>query len=119
MLEAQLDAERHKCRLATQDLANCDKLDAADELLKLAWLARDEAVERKNAVQVSLAKSRIETMQVSSQLMEAVQQKAELSHRLAQFEVSASLSVCLSRELTTIFLNSHRVSNNQTIQFVT
>lgn len=78
-----------KCLLLQNDLANCDSNQPKEEIVKLAWKARDEAVERKNVAEISLAKTRIENMQISSQLMEVVQQKGELSQKLAQFEVSS------------------------------
>jgi coiled-coil domain-containing protein 64 len=51
---------------------------------------RDAAVARKNAVEVELAKTRIDVMQANSQLMEAIQQKVELSQQLEQWQVSYS-----------------------------
>lgn len=84
--ETKLAALEERCTILSNDLSNCDK--PKEEIVKLAWRARDEAVERKNAAEISLAKTRIENMQISSQLMEVVQQKGELSQRLAQFEVS-------------------------------
>jgi len=45
-------------------------------------------VESKNAAEVDLARNRIEMMQVSSQLMEAVQQKVTLSEKLEDMEVN-------------------------------
>lgn len=85
--EAKLVNLEERCAILSQDLSNCDR--PKEEIVKLAWKARDEAVERKNAAEISLAKTRIENMQISSQLMEVVQQKGELSQKLAQFEVSS------------------------------
>lgn len=84
--ETKLAALEEKCAILSDDLSNCDK--PKEEIVKLAWKARDEAVERKNNAEICLAKTRIENMQISSQLMEVVQQKGELSQKLAQFEVS-------------------------------
>lgn len=84
--EAKLKQLDEKCKLLHDDLSNCDK--PTEQIVQLAWKARDEAVERKNMAEISLAKTRIENMQISSQLMEVVQQKGELSQKLAQFEVS-------------------------------
>lgn len=42
---------------------------------------------RKNTVEIELAKTRIELMHINSQLMEAVQQKVELSQQLDQWQV--------------------------------
>ncbi|CAB4058114.1 CCDC64 [Lepeophtheirus salmonis] len=48
-----------------------------DQLIKQAWEVRDDAVKKKNEAEVSLAKERINLMQINSQLMEAIQQKIE------------------------------------------
>ena len=59
-----------------------------DEVVRKAWEVRDAAVARKNAVEVELAKTRIDVMQANIQLMEAIQQKVELSQQLEQWQVS-------------------------------
>ena len=61
---------------------------ARDEVVCKAWEVRDAAVARKNTVEVELAKTRIDVMQANSQLMEAIQQKVELSQQLEQWQVS-------------------------------
>eukprot|EP00092_Neocalanus_flemingeri_P067246 GFUD01082040.1.p1 GENE.GFUD01082040.1~~GFUD01082040.1.p1 ORF type:complete len:219 (-),score=98.54 GFUD01082040.1:86-679(-) len=66
-------------------------------MIKSAWKTRDEAVEVKNTAEVELAKNRIEKMQVSSQLMEAVQQKVSLSQQLEEWEVD--LQVILQEQV--------------------
>lgn len=58
-----------------------------DEVVRKAWEVRDAAVARKNAVEVELAKTRIDVMQANSQLMEAIQQKVELSQQLEQWQM--------------------------------
>lgn len=83
--QVQLDNLKERNGILESDLENCDK--PKEEIVKLAWKARDEAVQRKNNAEITLAKTRIENMQITSQLMEVVQQKGELSQRLAQFEV--------------------------------
>lgn len=93
--ETKVAALEERCQLLSDDLSNCDK--PKEEIVKLAWRARDEAVERKNNAEISLAKTRIESMQIASQLMEAVQQKGELSQRLAQFEVSLRILYTTTR----------------------
>lgn len=54
---------------------------------------RDNAVARKNACEIELAKTRIDVMQVNSQLMEAIQQKVELSQQLEQWQVGVFVTV--------------------------
>lgn len=56
-------------------------------MVRKAWEVRDGAVARKNATQVELARTRIDVMQANSQLMEAIQQKVELSQQLEQWQV--------------------------------
>lgn len=60
---------------------------ARDEVVRKAWEVRDAAVARKNTVEVELAKTRIDVMQANSQLMEAIQQKVELSQQLEQWQM--------------------------------
>jgi len=60
---------------------------ARDDVVRKAWEVRDAAVARKNAVEVELAKTRIDVMQANSQLMEAIQQKVELSQQLEQWQM--------------------------------
>ena len=62
-----------------------------DEIVKRAWELRDQAVARKNTVEIELAKTRIECMHVNSQLMEAIQQKITLSEQIDQWQVSKML----------------------------
>lgn len=115
MREAELQAAREE-----RDLAVRDKMDAmriqrdscsegsgddatsgsgADEknsslipeLLRKAWEQRDGAVRRKNAVQVQLARTRVDVLQANGQLMEAIGQKVELSQQLEQWQVSLDI----------------------------
>ena len=57
-----------------------------DQLVRKAWDVRDEAVKRKNAAEIEVSKERIATMQINSQLLEAIQQKVELSKQLSQWQ---------------------------------
>jgi len=56
--------------------------------VKKAWELRDQAVQRKNKAEIEVARTRIDMMQVNSQLMEAIQQKVKLSTQLEQWQVS-------------------------------
>lgn len=96
-----VEEERDNLR---SDLANSNL--SKDLVIKKAWETRDTAVKRKNAAEVDLAKQRIAIMQVSkvivkgllfhffkvmplqinSQLMEAIQQKVELSQQLEDWK---------------------------------
>merc|ERR1739844_844458 len=66
------------------DLENSEA--GRDVLIKKAWDTRDAAVKRKNNTEIELAKTRIDVMQINSQLMEAIQQKVELSQQLDQWQ---------------------------------
>lgn len=57
---------------------------AKDEIVKKAWDLRDQAVARKNKAEIDVARTRIDMMQIDSQLMEAIQQKIQLSQQLEQ-----------------------------------
>ncbi|XP_071517152.1 bicaudal D-related protein homolog isoform X2 [Panulirus ornatus] len=83
--EAQLKAVAEERDNLKHDLENTHL--AKDELVKKAWDMRDNAVARKNACEIELARTRIDVMQINSQLMEAIQQKVELSQQLEQWQV--------------------------------
>ncbi|CAG2060541.1 unnamed protein product, partial [Timema podura] len=73
-----------------RDQARADLMDtylAQDEVVQKAREARDKAMSRKNMVEIQLAKTRVEMMQTSSQLMEAIQQKVGLSQQLEEWQV--------------------------------
>ncbi|KAJ8713142.1 hypothetical protein PYW08_008446 [Mythimna loreyi] len=58
-----------------------------DEAVTKARQERDEAMERKKAAEVALAKTRVELMQANSQLYEAVRQKVDLGQQLEQWQM--------------------------------
>ncbi|XP_046979460.1 bicaudal D-related protein homolog [Schistocerca americana] len=83
--EAELLAAKEERDQARLDLQNTHL--ARDEIINKAWQVRDGAVARKNATEVELARTRIDVMQVNSQLLEAIQQKVELSQQLEQWQM--------------------------------
>merc|ERR1719245_1009487 len=82
--EVQLKAAEEERDTLRSDIENCDA--SKDVLIKKAWDTRDAAVKRKNNTEIELAKTRIDVMQINSQLMEAIQQKVELSQQLDQWK---------------------------------
>jgi len=82
--EVQLKAAEEERDTLKDDIANSDA--GKDVLIKKAWDTRDAAVKRKNNTEIELAKTRIDVMQINSQLMEAIQQKVELSQQLDQWK---------------------------------
>ena len=80
--EVQLKAVEEERDTLKSDIENCEA--GKDVLIKKAWETRDAAVRRKNNTEIELAKTRIDVMQINSQLMEAIQQKVELSQQLDQ-----------------------------------
>ncbi|XP_076369466.1 bicaudal D-related protein homolog isoform X2 [Tachypleus tridentatus] len=83
--EAELAALKEERDRLAEDIGNTNM--GKDQVVKKAWEVRDKAVARKNAVEIELAKTRIDVMQINSQLMEAIQQKVELSQQLEQWQV--------------------------------
>ncbi|XP_037071644.1 bicaudal D-related protein homolog [Pollicipes pollicipes] len=59
---------------------------AKDDLVRKAWEARDQAVRRKSAAELELAKARIDVLQTNSQLLESIQHKVRLSCQLDQWQ---------------------------------
>ncbi|XP_076306898.1 bicaudal D-related protein homolog [Tachypleus tridentatus] len=98
---AVLKEERDQLR---EDISN-SKI-AKDEIVKKAWEVRDGAVERKNAVEIQLAKTRIDMMHINSQLMEAIQQKVELSQQLEQWQVD--MQILLDEQLKSKLKNQEQ-----------
>merc|ERR1712227_1194633 len=82
--EVQLKAVEEERDTLKDDIENCEA--GKDVLIKKAWETRDAAVRRKNNTEIELAKTRIDVMQINSQLMEAIQQKVELSQQLDQWQ---------------------------------
>lgn len=95
MCETELAGAREERDRARSDMQDLDSL-AKDEMIRKAWEVRDGAVARKNATQVELARTRIDVLQANSQLMEAIQQKVELSQQLEQWQVCLVVFVCCS-----------------------
>ena len=85
MAEVKLSALEEERDILKSDIENCSA--TKDELIKKAWDTRDAAVKRKNNTEIELARTRIDLMQVNSQLLEAIQQKVELSQQLDQWQV--------------------------------
>lgn len=83
--EAELAAVSEERDNARRDLSETHL--AKDEIVKKAWELRDQAVQRKNKAEIEVARTRIDMMQVNSQLMEAIQQKIQLSQQLEQWQV--------------------------------
>jgi len=89
LLEARLTATDEERLIMRKDVEESSL--SKETLIKSAWSSRDAAVSRKNVAEVELARGRIEVMQVSSQLMEAVQQKVSLSQQLEEWEVDLQI----------------------------
>lgn len=86
--EVELEATREERDTARRDVR--DTHLAKDEIIRRAWEVRDQAVARKNAAEIELARTRIDVLQINSQLLEAIQQKVELSQQLDQWQVKTT-----------------------------
>ena len=83
-MELELKAVKEERDQLKQDIE--DSGLSKDQLVRKAWEVRDEATKRKNAAEIEVSKERIATMQINSQLLEAIQQKVELSKQLSQWQ---------------------------------
>ncbi|KAG6803303.1 bicaudal D-related protein [Apis mellifera caucasica] len=83
--EAELRGVKEERDRARDDMEHSQL--TKDEILTQAYKVRDQAVARKNRAEVELAKTRIDVLQANSQLMEAIQQKIELSQQLEQWQM--------------------------------
>lgn len=94
--EAELKKALEEKEIAKSDLAKAS--ENPDHLLAEAREARDAAVSKKGELELQLARVRIDLLQVNSQLMEAVQQKVELSQQIEQWQVRETWSVARGLE---------------------
>ncbi|KAM8992728.1 BICD family-like cargo adapter 1 isoform 2-T2 [Guaruba guarouba] len=78
-----LKEERDRLRGAAEDK------ETSERLLQ-AIRDRDEAIAKKNAVEVELAKCKIDMMSLNSQLLDAIQQKVNLSQQLEAWQFASS-----------------------------
>ncbi|KAK0167324.1 hypothetical protein PV327_004739 [Microctonus hyperodae] len=83
--EAELRGVREERDRARGDIEDSEL--NRDEIIAQAYSVRDQAVARKNRAEVELARTRIDVLQVNSQLMETVKQKIELSQQLEQWQM--------------------------------
>ncbi|XP_051661351.1 BICD family-like cargo adapter 1 isoform X2 [Manacus candei] len=74
-----LKEERDRLRGAAEDK------ESSERLLQ-AIRDRDEAIAKKNAVEVELSKCKIDMMSLNSQLLDAIQQKVNLSQQLEAWQ---------------------------------
>uniref|UniRef100_A0A670ZWK5 BICD family like cargo adaptor 1 n=1 Tax=Pseudonaja textilis TaxID=8673 RepID=A0A670ZWK5_PSETE len=74
-----LKEERDRLRGSAEDK------EMSEQLLK-AIRDRDEAISKKNAVEMELAKCRMDMMSLNSQLLDAIQQKLNLSQQLEAWQ---------------------------------
>ena len=96
-MKVQLSAAEEQCETLQDDLESTEL--SKDTLIQKAWDARDAAVKRKHSSEVELAKERVASMQVNSQLMEAIQQKVELSQQLGMVSHKKSLITIFGQKL--------------------
>ncbi|XP_046386934.1 bicaudal D-related protein homolog [Ischnura elegans] len=107
-LTSQLSVAETKLRATEEerDVARADadsSAHAKEESVAKAWEMRDKALARKNAAEVELARTRIDLLQINSQLIEAIQQKVELSQQLEQWQMDMHLLLDeqMKKKLTT------------------
>ncbi|XP_010366581.1 BICD family-like cargo adapter 1 isoform X2 [Rhinopithecus roxellana] len=74
-----LKEERDRLRVTSED-------KEPKEQLQKAIKDRDEAIAKKNAVELELAKCRMDMMSLNSQLLDAIQQKLNLSQQLEAWQ---------------------------------
>lgn len=78
-----LKEERDRLRVTAED-------KEPKEQLQKAIRDRDEAIAKKNAVELELAKCKMDMMSLNSQLLDAIQQKLNLSQQLEAWQFASS-----------------------------
>ena len=92
VLEGELGAVKEERDQYKSDIDDSEL--SKDQLIKKAWEVRDAAVKRKNTAEIDLAKERIATMQINSQ----VRQTQKLSN-LRRMQNSFSKGFCSDHRL--------------------
>jgi len=110
VLKVELSAAEEQCKTLKEDIENSGI--SKDELVRIAWEARDAAVNRKNTAEIELAKERVASMQVNSQLLEAIQQKVELSQELEKWQTD--MEQLLEGQMRQQLLYGEKVTNYRT-----
>ena len=87
VLEVELGAVKEERDQYKSDIDDSEL--SKDQLIKKAWEVRDAAVKRKNTAEIDLAKERIATMQINSQ----VRQTQKLSNP-RRMQNSFSIGFC-------------------------
>uniref|UniRef100_A0A9L0SGE0 BICD family like cargo adaptor 1 n=1 Tax=Equus caballus TaxID=9796 RepID=A0A9L0SGE0_HORSE len=78
-----LKEERDQLRVTSED-------KEPKEQLQKAIRDRDEAIAKKNAVELELAKCKMDMMSLNSQLLDAIQQKLNLSQQLEAWQATST-----------------------------
>ncbi|XP_012586439.1 PREDICTED: bicaudal D-related protein 1 [Condylura cristata] len=78
-----LKEERDRLRVTSED-------KEPKEQLQKAIRDRDEAIAKKNAMELELAKCKMDMMSLNSQLLDAIQQKLSLSQQLEAWQFASS-----------------------------
>ena len=107
VLKVELSAAEEQCKTLKEDIES--RGISKDEMVKKAWEARDAAVQRKNNAQIELAKERVASMQVNSQLLEAIQQKVELAQELENWQTD--MEQLLEGQMRQRLLYGEKVTN--------
>uniref|UniRef100_A0A8C9WUW3 BICD family like cargo adaptor 1 n=1 Tax=Scleropages formosus TaxID=113540 RepID=A0A8C9WUW3_SCLFO len=85
---ALLSVELCALREESERLRAMAEVHEPSEQLQSAIRDRDEAIAKKKAVEMELAKCKIDIMSLNSQLLDAIQQKLNLSQQLEAWQVS-------------------------------
>ncbi|XP_058640695.1 BICD family-like cargo adapter 1 isoform X2 [Onychostoma macrolepis] len=87
---ALLSVEVSSSREENERLRAMAEVHEPNEQLQSAIRDRDEAIAKKKAVEMELAKCKIDIMSLNSQLLDAIQQKLNLSQQLEAWQFASS-----------------------------
>ncbi|KAK5871717.1 hypothetical protein PBY51_004579 [Eleginops maclovinus] len=83
---ALLSVEMHSLREDNERIRAMSEVREPSEQLQTAIRDRDDAIAKKKAVEMELAKCKIDIMSLNSQLLDAIQQKLNLSQQLEAWQ---------------------------------
>ncbi|CAH1233923.1 BICDL1 [Branchiostoma lanceolatum] len=112
--EQELDSLRSKVLQQEKHISALreerEMMTGGDEALLKALKDRDSAIEKQNSMEVELAKSKIDVMNLDSQLLEAIQQKISLSQQLEDWQVD--MHTLLNKKVRAELQSEERSSKN-------
>ncbi|XP_074642480.1 BICD family-like cargo adapter 1 isoform X4 [Tubulanus polymorphus] len=85
--ELQIEQQKQSNITLEKDKSHDEMQVDKEDIVSLARLERDEAITKRNSMEVELANAKLDLAKLDQQLLESIQQKIELSQQLEQCQL--------------------------------